>query len=372
MGIHPKNIYINGRFLTQPITGVQRYSLELLRYFNIFMEEKSYFENVKLICLAPHEDFVANPQWKNIEIRKIGFWKKNAWEQLDLPLYIKGQLLFSPANTGPFYYANQVVTIHDASVFAVPFAYSFAFRTKHRFIIRQLAQRSTRILTDSIFSQHELARYLGTRLERFSVIPLGSDHICAIEPDQGILQRYRLELKKYLLIVASRSPHKNFEGIVKAVKLLGTDFKIVAVGGSFSKIFKQTKSGLLPPNMIVCDYVTDQELKALYQNALGLIYPSIYEGFGLPPLEAMQCGCPVLCSQAASLPEVVGAAAVYFDPFDIENIAGVINSFLSNPMLQNQLREKGLAHSAGFKWLTTAQKTFEYLLNDLTKEMITN
>ena len=362
--MHLKNIYINGRFLTQPVTGVQRYSLALMRYFDLLLEEKFYSEEIKLVCLAPNEDFVAKPAWKNIEVRRIGIGKKNIWEQIDLPLYLNGQLLFSPANTGPFHYANQIVTVHDASVFAVPFAYSSAFRFKHTFIIRELTKRASMVLTDSKFSQHELARYLGTEIERFSVIHLGADHLSEISPDEKILQRYHLKYRKYLLLVASQSPHKNFERVVKAIKLLGTNFTIVSVGGDYQKVFKKNTPGLLlPSNIMILDYVSDQELKTLYQNALGFIFPSIYEGFGLPPLEAMQCGCPVLCSNTASLPEVLGDAAIYFDPFDIGDIAKTINKFLSEPLLQDQLREKGYARSDQFKWSTTAQKTAEYFLN---------
>ena len=146
-------VYVNGRFLTQPVTGVQRYALELMRHMDWLLEE--FAPKLELVCLVPPQDF-PNPSWKNIEIRPIGRTEGNLWEQFELPFYLNRQLLFSPANIGPWYYSKQLVMLHDASVFAIPKTYSFAFRIKYRFVFRQLAKRAVFFMTNSEFGSHAL------------------------------------------------------------------------------------------------------------------------------------------------------------------------------------------------------------------------
>ncbi len=354
----PKTIFINGRFLTKTVTGVQRYARELLRAMDAMLAPA---QDVRCICLAPLEK-LENPGWKNIEIRPVGLNKGNLWEQVDLPFHARGGLLFSPANIGPFYYRNQVVTLHDASVFAAPQAYSWAFRAKYIFMFHWLARNARRLLTVSRFSQGELARYLQIPPQRFTVVAPGCDHFDRIQPDERILTQRGLERDGYLLIVASWSAHKNLGSVFEALQLLNAKVKVMVVGGSFGQVFRKTRAQALPANVETLGYVSDGQLKALYQNALGLVFPSTYEGFGLPVLEAMRCGCPVLCSEAASLPETAGEAALYFDPHRSEQLAGALDVFLFSPSLREELREKGYKHSARFQWAATARQTLETLL----------
>ena len=357
-----KTIFINGRFLTQPVTGVQRYSLELLRSIDSILVAQGTPQDVRFVCLAPPEPF-EHPGWQKIEICRVGRNKGNLWEQVDLAFHARGELLFSPANIGPFYYRNQVVTIHDASVFAVPAAYSGTFRAKYAFVFQSLVKHARQIITDSLFSQQELAHYLKVSPERFTVITLGSDHLNHIQPDSRILAQHQLEKDSYLLIVASRSAHKNLANVFEALKYVTQPVKVVAVGGSYKQVFQKTEQQTYPANVKMLDYVNDQQLKALYENALGFIFPSIYEGFGLPVLEAMRCGCPVLCSNAASLPEVAGNAALYFDPHQPQKIAQAFNDFLSTPATHTQWRIQGQAQANKFSWSTTASRIIDILLN---------
>src|SRR5688572_4230640 len=132
----PKTIFINGRFLCHPITGVQRYSQEVIRGMDLIIGETPAFQDTKFVCLAPPQKFEM-PGWINIEVKRIGFNSGNLWEQVDLPLHARGQLLFSPANSGPWHYENQVITLQDAAVFAVPDSYSLAFRVKYWFLFNQ-------------------------------------------------------------------------------------------------------------------------------------------------------------------------------------------------------------------------------------------
>lgn len=352
--VNRRIIFINGRFLTKTITGVQRYARELLREIDIQLPA-----SIRMICLAPPEAF-ALPAWQNIEIRSVGSNRGNLWEQVDLPRHAHGELLFSPANIGPFGYRNQVVTMHDASIFAAPQAYSWTFRAKYRFIMRQLAKNARHIITDSHFSQKELAHYLKIPLQRFSVVPLGADHLDRVQSNSQILTQHDLKPKTYWLIVATQSLHKNLTAVFEALKRIQPAMQVVMVGGHFEQVFQRSVYADVD-TVIPTGYIPDEHLKALYENALGLIFPSTYEGFGLPILEAMRCGCPVLCSDAASMPEVAGDAALYFDPHPPRQIAEIIRHFLAIPQTDKWLNAAGQQQANQFKWSVTARQSMEIL-----------
>lgn len=352
-------VAINGRFLTQPITGVQRYATELLGAMDALLDD-ARFCGMQFECLLPPETSVL-PRWNRIRARKVGRLRGNTWEQFELPFWSRGSLLFSPANIGPVLHSRQVLTLHDASVFAIPQAYSKAFRLKYRYVFKSLAPRAPLIFTDSRFSQRELAHYLIQPTEKFKVIPLGSDHILKIQSDLQILEHTGLKKGQYLLTVASNSLHKNFGQIINVARRM-KDVLFVAVGGSFSTVFQGTGYTSPPPNVHLLGYVNDAQLKTLYENALGFILPSLYEGFGLPVLEAMRCGCPVISSNAASLPEVAGDAALYFDPTNQNKIEEVLNHFLKNSDSQERLRLLGYQQATRFTWEKTACNVLESLL----------
>lgn len=356
------SIYINGRFLSQPLTGVQRYARELLNQFDILVKTSEVFKNVKLYCLVSRGIEIKNP-WQNIIVQSVGRNQGNVWEQLDLPLFLRGKFLFSPANTGPALYRNQALTIHDASVFAVPHAYSLPFRFKHKLIYFTLSRLAKAVFTDSQFSQRELSHYLKQPRMLYQVIPLAGEHINEVSPASETLKKYGLGKDEYILIVASRSTHKNLKNSLEALEFIKSRMKFVFIGGDFQKVFNQEARQHSSANAVTLGYINDHELKSLYQNAFGLLFPSHYEGFGLPILEAMNCGCPVICSYAASLPEVAGEAALYFDPAHPTEIANAIDQLYFDKNLRHILIEKGYDQARRFNWLSTAQATLMNLLS---------
>ncbi len=356
-------IFINGLFFNQPLTGVQRYSFELFRQMDSILQEKD-LQQLKMVCLVP-PNVKKLPDWKNIRIQRVGINSGFLWEQMDLPLSVRGGFLFSPANVGPLFYGNQAVTFHDASIFAIPEAYTPLFQTKYRLVFNSLVRIARLVITDSRFSQDQFSHYLGVPASRFSVIPLGGDHLNQTQPDPGILQRNGLKKNSYILSVANQSNHKNFGRVLDAARELDQEIQIVAVGGIYSRVFQKVALQTVPKNVHLLGYVNDHELKALYQNALAFIFPSIYEGFGLPILEAMNCGCPVLCSRAASIPEVAGDAALSFDPYSVHEIVASIRRVLVDPDLRSDLQARGWAQAAGFGWEATARATLNRLVGCL-------
>ncbi|MEM9137932.1 MAG: glycosyltransferase family 1 protein, partial [Cyanobacteria bacterium P01_F01_bin.42] len=190
----------------------------------------------------------------------------------------------------------------------------------------------------------------------------GREHMDAIAPDASVLEKPELKNRPYVLAVSSLSPHKNFGAVVRALDHLRDlpDLAVVIIGGGNQQVFAETNladnSQVIRPG-----YVTDAQLKALYQNALGFIHASLYEGFGLTPLEAMTCGCPVIVSRAAAIPEVCGEAALYFDPQDPQDIARQVRQMVTDSSLRESLRHKAIAQAQKFSWRTCALETFDVL-----------
>lgn len=356
-------IYLNGRFLTQPVTGVQRYCRQLTGTLDRLLASGALPRpSQPLVCLAP-PDCAEEPGWSCIQLRRVGRLHGNLWEQIDLPYAARDGLLFSPANIGPYFHANQVISILDASVFAFPQAYSLAFRSKYRLIIRRMARIAQRVLTISEFSKRELVRFGHIPAGRIEVIPLAGEQLNDVSADEGTLSRYGLEGTTYFLGVGSQSPHKNFRGLVQAyAQLQRPGVALALVGGTFGRVFQSARADL-PPGTHLLGYLQDAEIKALYQHAAGFVFPSFYEGFGLPVLEAMQAGCPVISSNAASLPEVGGDAVLYCDPADPSDIARQMAALLDQPGLGDRLRQKGFIQARRFSWDTVARRTWEILLD---------
>ena len=340
-------IYINGRFLTQDTTGVQRFAREIVRAVDTLASGDGSGGKRSLVLLTP-PGTSPPPGLRAIESRSVGRLHGQAWEQLELPRHTRDGVSLNLCNTAPLAGHATVVAIHDAGVFAVPQAYSRPFRTWYRLLHPQLGRRALRMVTVSEFSRAELSRYLGIPGDRLTVIPNGGEHILREPADTGILSRLGLS-GRYVLAVSSHSAHKNFAGVQAAVKhMRSRDFTLVFAGGTNSRIFNA--AGGAAGESMVTGRVTDAELRALYENAECFVYPSFYEGFGLPPLEAMTCGCPVVVSRAASLPEVCGEAAVYCDPRNPADIGRALDQVLENSELRSELRQRGVDRAAQFTW----------------------
>lgn len=361
-------IYINGRFLTQQITGVQRYALEIVRTWDLNFQNWDIGTHCRLVILTPAAPLLHDPDFGNIPIRTVGNLKGHLWEQMELPFYTRDGVLINLCNTGPILKRNQTVTIHDAAVFTVPQAFSFIFRTWYRRLLPILGARARRIITDSVFSQKELVRFCDIPRERLDVIYLGKEHMIAQAADDSIIKAYNLPDKRYVLAVSSLSPNKNFGSIVKALDLLQEEsLPVVITGGVNPKVFRGGNLSL-PSNIRYVGYVSDPQLRALYEHAGCFVYPSFYEGFGLPPLEAMALGCPVIVSNAASLPEVCGPAALYCDPHNPRDIAAKIKLVMNNPALRSEQQEKAMKQASLFTWEKCAAQLWSMIKDEFNLE----
>jgi len=352
---------INGKFTAQRITGVQRVAYELTRALQAGNLRADEFEVV-----VPQN--AANSGLALKRKRMCAWFKGNLWEQIALPLATNHQTLISLCNTGPLFKSNQIVMLHDMAVYDVPYAFSKKFRLWYKLKFWILHRQAKVILTVSAFSKERICHHLGIDEARVAVIPNGADHLDRVASDPGIFSRLRLAKGSYCVIVGSLDPRKNLQRVLDALPQLGhlRDIKFVVVGGTNPRIFgsghamEQQQSD----QVVWAGFVTDGELKALYGDAACLVFPSLYEGFGLPPLEAMYCGCPVIVSSEASLTEVCGDAAMYCDAKSIDDIAAKISLMMSDKELRRRYREIGLRHAQQFRWDRAASKLLRVLYGE--------
>lgn len=352
------NIYINGRFLSQRITGVQRYALEITRALDRAIASDDSLRRHNYCLLTP-PGVAAPTGLEHIAIRAVGHLHGHPWEQLELPLYVRDGYLLNLCNCAPLAVKNQLVTIHDAAVAAFPSAYSRPFRLWYRLMYSVLGRRLTNLDTVSHFSASELNHYFGIHKEKFTITYNGIDHIARIKPDDSVIERHGLTNTPYVFAVSSLSPSKNFALVLQAASIM-PEVTFIIAGGANASVFS-AQSLAVPENVRFIGYVTDGELIALYRHAAAFVYPSLYEGFGIPPLEAMACSCPVVVSNAASLPEVCGDAALYIDPTSADELVTALTRLLADASLRQSLVSKGCKQSAKFTWDSTISPLLDIL-----------
>lgn len=339
-------IAINGRFLTQGMTGVQRFAREITAAADRLMGHDAWPEARLLMPSS-----VAQSPFAYLKAEAIGQKSGQLWEQWELPKAVKGSFLINLGNTAPLMLGSaQAVVIHDAGVFDTPESYSLAFRTWYRFLHKMLARSGAQLLTVSEFSRGRIAAALGVAPEGIGVLPEGGDHMLSIAADVSILAQHGLEAGRYALVVGNPAAHKNLAALTSAAALLGQRGLTLAVAGAADPAVFRAGGGPAANAGRILGRVSDAELRALYENALCLIFPSRYEGFGLPPLEAMTCGCPLVAAHAGAVPEVCGEAALWFDPLRPETLVEALERLLDEEGLAAGMRDAGLKRAAHYTW----------------------
>jgi glycosyltransferase involved in cell wall biosynthesis len=345
-------VFINARFLTQRVTGVQRYAREVLAALDALVASAPPSE-FELEVLAPPG--TAPPPLRALPFRAVGPFRGNIWEQATLPVLTQQGLLWSFAATGPIVKARQVVTLHDAAVYAVPEAFTWRFRAWYRVLFRILVARLPLLLTVSEFSRDEIVRHWHCDAAKIRVMLEGWQHLERVPADTRVLERHGLRKGRYVLAVSSPTPNKNFRLIAEAVqRLAGSDFDVAIAGSLDAKVFG-SGGAPLASYMKYLGYVSDAELRALYEHAGVFVYPSLYEGFGIPAVEAMASGCPVIASNSASLPEVCRDGARYVSPHDAAGLARAIGELMHDASERARLAARGRAVAERYSWEAAAR-----------------
>lgn len=361
----PAPLVINGRFLTQGMTGVQRFATEVVRAADALIGEGAWPAGTEV--LAPP----GTPRpaaWRHLDLRPRGNRGGQAWEQLDLPRALPtGGLLLNLGNTAPLALpgARQAVVIHDAGAFDTPESYSLAFRTWYRLLHRGLARRGARLITVSAFSRGRIAHHLGVPEARIGVVPEGGEHILREAPDPAVLGRNALVPGRFALVVGTQAAHKNLAALEEAAALLAARGLVLAVAGGGAGGKFRRADGTTGPGVRMLGRVSDAELRALYEAALCLVFPSRYEGFGLPPIEALCCGCPVVAAESGALPEVCGTegAALWFDADGPRRPAAALARLLDEAGLRERMILAGRARASLFSWREAALRLLALALD---------
>jgi glycosyltransferase involved in cell wall biosynthesis len=287
------------------------------------------------------------------------------WEQVSLPQSVNGALLWSPANTGPLSVRNHVVTIHDISPIDHPEWFSRGFATWYRYLLPRLARRARRVITVSEFTRRRIVERFGVPESRVVAIAHGvTDQFCpqARAAVEAARRAYGLP-SPYLLVVGSLQPRKNLERLLRVWRRQQCALQplLLAIVGSPGPGFRPSRLTPAAPRVRLLGVVPDRDLPALYAGAVGFIQPSLYEGFGLPVLEAMACAVPVAASDTTALREVGGDAALYMNPLDEASMADAIRRLVEDDSWRERSRRLGCARAQQFTWERTAVRTWEVL-----------
>ncbi|MGQ8705923.1 glycosyltransferase family 4 protein [Serratia sp. TSA_198.1] len=342
-------LYINGRFLTQEMTGVQRFAEEISRQLNKIRND--------VVILAP-EGILNKAILKEFNVEVVGRKSGHYWEQVELPYALKKKgspLLLNLCSTAPAFYQNQIVTHHDVTYKRYPSSFSRKFRFVYGVLIPRMLKSSRHLLTVSEFSKEEIHNVFGYPKEKISIIYNAVNDAFAKAEHKSTDRQ-----NAYLLAVSSPNYHKNFHGMLSAFETVSKEFDVsLKIIGKTAVSFSQQDFSALLSHSDKVEFmgrVDDQELINLYQNALAFVFPSFYEGFGIPPLEAQSCGCPVISSNAASMPEVLQDSVIYFDPNNIAMISDAMKEIISDSELRTELTRKGNLNLKRFSWHASAQK----------------
>jgi glycosyltransferase involved in cell wall biosynthesis len=341
-------IGIDCREIKYPITGTARFLLTFFEGLSMVEENKE----LELILIGNQlTNFKLLPSFYN-KYEKV-VTRESITFYFDQVLFDKVakekkiDLLFSP------YYKISlistipaIITIHD--IIYILFARNFIQKSIYKFLTKLYAERATKILCVSEHTRNDVVKHLHVEKDKIYVIYEGISRNFYKREDtevEKIMRKYKIQ-RRYILYVGNFNPHKNVSRLILAYNILPErikeEYQLVIAGGDIRRVMGLIKQLNIEKQISILNHIPEEDLPLLYSGAELFVFPSLYEGFGLPPLEAMSCECPVVSSNASCMPEVLGDACVYFNPYDVEEIAGKIELVLENSSLREELKNKGV------------------------------
>ena len=368
-------IGIDARLYGAKHGGIGRYTAELIRNLEWLDSSNRYF-----IFLAGDNFDDYSPQNSNFRKISADFKVYGIFEQLLYPFLLYGYgldlMYFAHFNAPILYVKKYVVTIHDLIISHYPSSrattlspalYRIKLATYH-FLVRAVALRAARLIAVSQFTKNDIVKFLGAKPEKISVVYEGADLPRPAASDAAKIMADLGLSGDFLLYVGSAYPHKNLEKLIEAFALLAEgrpDLRLALVGRNnffYERLKKYAEASVAPEifeRIAFAGYLSDEDIASLYQGAKLYVFPSLIEGFGLPPLEAQSFGLPVVSSDRSCLPEILGDSALYFDPESAKDMSEKIGMALDNAMLRQQLAEKGFVNVKKYSWGKMAEEILE-------------
>ncbi|MDP4277421.1 MAG: glycosyltransferase family 1 protein [Bacteroidota bacterium] len=334
--------------MTQSLTGVQRYAIELSLKLRKMID-------MEVIFIAPN-NIIQTQLAEALNAKCVGRLTGHLWEQLELPFYLnKNDLLINFCNTAPLLHRKKLITVHDLAFLQKEKWHNWPFRMFYSLIIPLLLKTTRCIITVSQTSKNEIVSRFGMNSDNvhviYNAVTENSEHF-----------RTKQMNKNYILFVGSMDPRKNLERLISAFQLVETTGVNLKIVGGNEKSFKEIRFNESKNNQIeFLGRVDDETLFQLYSNAIAFIFPSLYEGFGLPPLEAIQKGCPVIGSDIEVFHEIYGDAMLYFDPRNEKSIADAIDLICSSEQLRTELIQKGQQLLKNYSFSISASKLVDLI-----------
>lgn len=350
--------------------GIGTYSYQLIKNMNILDQTNEY-------SLIHHTPKFIDIYQNNSEILIKSYsshYKATVWKFINAPLKLKTvkglDIVHDLNGIGPLSFNmpfKKIITVHDIIPVLFPDTFDFPISLLHRYFLPKTLENAEKIITVSNCTKEDILSYYNVSPEKIKVIHNAVNERFKPQESQEIgkvRNRYGLNFP-FILYVGTLEPRKNIPIILKAlheIRIKNLDYKLVIAGKKgwkYKEIFDTIDALNLHNDVVFTGYVLDEDLPALYSAADLFVYPSLYEGFGLPPLEAMACGTPVITSNTSSLPEVVGGAGITVDPYDVDILADSIYRVLSDQKLKERMVEKGLDRAKEFSWKRCAIETLK-------------
>lgn len=345
---------INGDFVTLSPFGVARYAREVTLALDALMAEghpSTHGLDVQLISPRPAHlplraiRTLVVPEYRQPRLPQF-------WVQAQLPRHVEGGLL-SFCNLAPVAIRRQIVCIHDMHTRLMPESYGLMFRLAHRLILPALGKRAAHITTVSQLSRQHLAEFGIAESARITVTYNGSDHATCWDAGRATL--VPPSDRPYVLCLGREQKYKNLELLVRIAPELEAMGLDLWMAGNVEKAAVEQIASPMPANLKLLGRISDDDFKMALEGALCLLFPSRIEGFGLPAVEAMASGCPVVASTSPCLPEICGTAALYADPDDLAGWADAVRDLQSKPDLRQRLVDEGRERAATYSWRGIAE-----------------
>jgi glycosyltransferase involved in cell wall biosynthesis len=360
---------LDGRYIQDHFPGIGRYAFNLAGAVSRVAADDKVRVLYNPRLRNTRYDVASLGESPNVELVRVDAPTFSLHEQFmgaNLSVTMNAALWHSPDYLMPYVLPlRSVVTLEDVMPLVLREEMpSAARRLVYRLLNLFAAHKAARVITISKSAREDILRLLGIPSSKISVIPLAVD--AAFRPkEEAEIARVREQLNlpdRYVLYVGSNKPHKNIGRLIRAWASVVTDVALVIAGHwdeRYPEAGRLTENLGLKERVLFRHNVSNDDLPALLSGALAFVFPSVCEGFGLPPLEAMAAGTPVVCARASSLPEVVGEAALLFDPLDVDAMASALTRVLQDGALRDTLRAKGQAQAHCFSWERTARETLE-------------